>query len=328
MTNHSQLVEAARRSHAAAIRVAAYLTERDLRELSSGALSALRNLGEKTEKLGDALEASPEGDRGDGKGQDYGPSARASEVVNTTEDPRVAISDLVELRNALWGICRRDKTPKYEYGEVDAIGNKPGKGQRWNTPREQAEAWAKRVEEWLAPNPPTAQPESRECERCSSTWFREGKCVVCYDPAAQPDEKVCGTCGGKGYDVVQSTRGQWETDRIPCPDCQPVPPSEGEVAAGELVELRAGEVLVAGQPIFTEYGYDLGELRKSEIELIGAIAKAVNLAANTPPDGHVAVYLPVEDVEKLAASDPIDPSGLWARTALAAKQALSNGEGS
>jgi len=29
----------------------------------------------------------------------------------------------------------------------------------------------------------------------------------------------CTTCKGKGFDTVQSTRGEMATDDIPCPDC-------------------------------------------------------------------------------------------------------------
>lgn len=51
---------------------------------------------------------------------------------------RLYEAENAELRGALRTCVLHDRTPIYEYGEPNPRGVKPGKGQRWNTPREVA----------------------------------------------------------------------------------------------------------------------------------------------------------------------------------------------
>lgn len=335
-------------------------------------------LDEKIEKLRAALEATPEGERGDGKGQDYGPSASASDVETIKASARVAEWQPIESapKDGTWiiGVCGTGENPHGIHPCQWVKGSPARTGWKLANGLHPANVWY-----WLPippvapdrspfdgnaplPNPPTAQPainivQSEHVPRGEAFAVSVNGTDENGDPkisaakitnlAAQPDEKVCGTCGGKGYDVVQSTRGQRETDRIPCLTCQPVPPSEGELS--DFCKTYPdfctceGEVAAGPWEVRTmgliwrrddKTGITCGTIDVTDPRNLIDPQTLCDLLNEyeARPEGHVAVYLPVEVAEEI--TDPIVAANLEMEiqnaTALfkACRQALSNGEGS
>lgn len=93
----------------------------------------------------------------------------------------------------------------YKFHEVEyAPATTPDKGLEWLRTEKALEIIAR-----ANPNPTNGRP-----------WPERAEAVRDALLAASPSS-ACETCGGRGYDAVQSTRGPLETDKIPCPDCQP-----------------------------------------------------------------------------------------------------------
>ena len=125
---------------------------------------------------------------------------------------------------------------------------------------------------WCKTHDNTGYDGANVCDRYWHPAFNVGGENTCeFVDAVVLSRQPCNNCDGKGFDTVQSTRGPYETDDLPCPSCS----GSGTTWPDELIEAM---VAVYSQDEHVRYNkFVRGEMAK----MLDALALVVQEGTDT-----------------------------------------------